>query len=197
MNEFVDRKLIAECIVLLSVCVGAWLMAVRPKLTRLQELEVSIAEAQSDPARESRQSVEQIAAKLDDVRAQVREIEGQNALGRDSSQMYGLIMDLAKAHDVTVGRLDPGSNARSGAASDAVEVTAFSMSVGGKYRQVAAFLEGIADIDGFVRPGSLSLTPEGYAGDNALVSAQFACETLNFAVPEALASIVGDDDADE
>lgn len=195
MNEMFDRKLIAECATLLAVCLGAWLLIVRPRMSTLAELEAKIEEARSDPARQSRQTVEQLAATLDEVRSEVREITRQNELGRDSSRMYGLIMDLGKRHHVSVARLDPGTQ---GAGDDpAVVKTGWSMSVSGRYRQVASFLDGILSIDGFVRPGSLTLSPEGTAGENALVTAQFSCEALSFEIPEALVSIVGEGDADE
>ncbi len=196
MNGMIDRKLLAECIILLVVCVGAWLMIVRPKRNQLAGLETQIAHARSDPARESRGTVEQMAARLDDVRYDVRNVIRQNELGRDSSRMYGLIMELAKLHDVSVGRLDPGDRRESGA-TKGITRTSFSMSVSGRFRQVAAFLEGILKIDGFVRPGSLTLAPDGVAGANALVTAQFSCQTLSFDVPSALVSIVGDGHADQ
>lgn len=197
MNGSVDRKIIAELIIMLAVCVGAWMIFVQPRVARFEELEVSIAEAERNPALASRNVIEEMAGRLHEIRDEVRIIDARNEFGRDSSEIYGLLMRLAKEHGVIVQRLDPGSTRTADDDDEPVEIASFHMSVEGKYRAVAAFLESILDIDGYVRPGSLNLTPIGQDG-TALVSARFSCEALTFQIPDALAAIVEDDDrADE
>lgn len=182
-----DRKLVVEMVVLVGVCIGAWMMVVQPKRAECRELEAKIAAAEENPVEHRGAVIEQMASHVDDVRVRVREIRQQSRFGRDVSQMYGLIMGLAKQHDVTVRRLDPSAQARN--ADALVEVGMFNMSVDGTYERVGNFLQGVEEIDGFVRPGSLSITPIG-DDRNQLVSATFVCEALCFNLPAPLAAMV-------
>jgi Tfp pilus assembly protein PilO len=194
VNGSFERKLLVEIVIMLGVCFGAWMMVVQPKRARLNELHTTIAEAQSDPVHQSRLSIERMAAHLATAREDVERLRARNEIGRDSSAMYGLIMGLAKEHDVTVQRLDPGS--RSSTSDDTMDVSSFHMSVDGKYKQIAAFLDDVVNIEGFVRPGSLNLTPRGLEG-SAMVSANFDCETLSFRLPDALLAMAEKNDADQ
>ena len=189
-----DRRMVAEFFIMLAVCVGAWMMIVEPKASELRELEANIAEAERNPGAQSQGSVKHMASQLDTVRTRVRKISRQNEFGRDSSRIYGLIMSLAKEHGVTVDRLDPGSTRAD--QTDSMQVASFDMRAQGRYAAMASFLDAIENVDGFVRPVRLTLTPRGSAGDE-LVEARFACEALSFTMPDALTAMVGGDHADE
>jgi Tfp pilus assembly protein PilO len=190
----IDRKLGVEMLVLVGVCIGAWMMIVQPKRAEYRELEAKITAAETNPVQERRAAIEHMAGQVAQVRERVREIHGQSRFGRDVSQMYGLIMGLGNTHGVTIRRLDPSTQPRRDGVL--VDVGAFNMSIEGTYERVGNFLQGIEDIDGFVRPGSLSLTPIG-DDRNALVSATFVCEALSFNLPDALAGMVEKVDAHE
>ncbi len=189
-----DRKLIAEVVVMLAACIGAWMMIVDPQKGELAELEATIETAKTSPVRASRVQIEQMATRIDAVRTRVREIESESGLARDSSRTYGLIMGLPKEHDVTVRRLDPSPAGRSAAAADPVQVTGFTMSVEGTYERVALFIEGVQALNGFVRPGNLSVRPWGDTGA-ARVTAQFSCEGLSFTLPDSLTVMLESSDA--
>ena len=195
MNGAFDRKLIAEIIVLLAIVGGAWVLIVRPKTTQFQVLQETIATAQSDPVRQRHAAISRMASQLDAVRERVNQVDHLSAYGRNSSQMYGLIMDLAKSHGVTVQALDPAPTRPALGEMLPVEVARFDMRVDGHYRDVAAFLRGLGSIEGFVRPGSLGLTPRGSVSA-AVVDAQFSCEVLSFNLPDALAGMVESSDVD-
>ncbi|MCP3905772.1 MAG: type II secretion system protein M [Planctomycetes bacterium] len=195
MNGIFDRRTVAEFIIILAVCVGAWMLIVEPKVAELGELEASIAEADRNPVLQNQGAVKHMASQLDSVRQRVRAIAQQNEFGRDSSSIYGLIMSMAKEHGVTVDRLDPGSS-RAGGNGESVQVASFDMRVQGRYEPMAAFLDAIENIDGFVRPVRLTIAPRGTAGEE-LVEARFMCEALTFTMPEALTAMVGDDHADQ
>ncbi len=194
MNASFDRKLIAEIFVMLAVCIGAWMMIVDPQKGALAELEAIIETAKTNPLRASREQIEQMAFRIDAVRTRVRKIESESGLARDSSRTYGLIMGLAKEYDVTVRRLDPSPPGRSADAADPVQVTGFTMNVEGTYERVAMFIEGVQSLNGFVRPGSLSVTPLGNTGA-ARVTAQFSCEGLSFTLPDSLTVMLESSDA--
>ncbi|NNF43337.1 MAG: hypothetical protein HKN62_09865 [Phycisphaerales bacterium] len=195
MNGAIDRKLVAEFAILVALCVGGWVMFVEPMISELVDLQAKINEAQNNPILRNHESVADMAGQLDDVRAEIDLIGRQSSFGRDSHTMYGLIKDLAAEHGVAMRRLDPGSNRR-GDDDSPVQVTNFVMRVEARYDQLANFLEAIDSIDGFVRPVSLTLAPKGHAGDE-FVDAQFSCEAVSFTLPEALASMVEENDAQQ
>ena len=194
MNASFDRKLIAEAVVMVAVCIGAWMMIVDRQRGALAELEAIIETAKRNPVRASRAQIEQMASRIDAIRTRVRTIEFESGLARDSSRTYGLIMGLAKVHDITVRRLDPSPAGRSPDAADPVQVTGFTMSVEGTYERVALFIEGVQALSGFVRPGILSVTPLGNTGA-ARVTAQFSCEGLSFTLPDSLTVMLESSDA--
>ncbi|MHC5112886.1 MAG: hypothetical protein ACYTGP_00495 [Planctomycetota bacterium] len=196
MNEVFDRRMVAEFIILLAVCVSAWMLIVEPKVSELRELEVSIAEAGQNPALQNQGAVQHMAGQLDRVRDRVRSIAQQNEFGRDSSRIYGLIMSLAKEHDVTVDRLDPGASRPMGADAETLQVASFDLRVQGRYASMAAFLDAIENVEGFVRPIRLTMSPRGTMGEE-LVETRFTCEALTFTMPDALTAMVGDDHADQ
>ena len=70
------------------------------------------------------------------------------------------------------------------------------MNVEGAYESVARFVEGVQSLNGFVRPGSLSITPWGDT-DAARVTAQFSCEGLSFNLPDSLTVVLEASDAHE
>ena len=189
-----DRKLTVETGIMVAVCIGAWMMIVQPKRAECRELEAKIAEARKNPVEARRAAIERMAGQVDQVRVRVREIREQSRFGRDVSQMYGLIMGLGKEHGVTIRRLDPSPQQRGGDAL--VQTAPFDMSIEGSYERVGNFLQGVEDIDGFVRSGSLSITPIG-DDRSALVAATFVCEALCFNLPDTLAAIVEEADAHE
>ena len=192
MNASFDRKLIAEVVVMLAVCIAAWMMIVDRQKDALAELEAVIETEKSNPVRASREQIEQMATRIDAVRTRVQTIESESDLARDSSRTYGLIMELAKEHDITVRRLDPSPAGRS--AADPVQVTGFTMTVEGSYERVALFIEGVQALSGFVRPGILSITPSGDTGA-ARVTARFSCEGLSFTLPDSLTVMLESSDA--
>ncbi len=189
-----DRRLLLEMLILVSVSIGAWMTMVQPQRAESRALETKIAEAEQNPVEQRRAAIVRMASQVTQVRDRVREIHEQSRFGRDASQMYGLIMGLGKKHEVLIRRLDPG--VKPVRADAPVEVQAFHMSIEGRYDRIGEFLQGIEDIDGFIRPGALNITPIGDT-DNALIAVTFRCEVLSFKLPEAAAAMVEKDDAEQ
>jgi Tfp pilus assembly protein PilO len=192
MNGRPDRRVLAEVVVILAVCVGGWMMMVEPSARALRETEAEIEAARANPILSSRDMIVRMASRMSGVREEVRAVEEKSALGRDSSKMYGLVMQTAKAHGVTVHRLDPGGAHGARGTSPkvgAADAATFDMRLAGSYEAIASFLSAIEEMNGFVRPRSLRLTP---SGDEAhpLVDAEFTFEAMSFTIPPSLASLM-------
>jgi Tfp pilus assembly protein PilO len=195
MSLTMDRRLLAELVIMLTACVGAWVMFVDPRSRELSRLETEIAHAKSNPLLQNPAQVAIMADRLGDMRDRVAEIRRMNDVALDSSRLYGLIKDLAEASGVVVHRLGPGSaERRERGEGDPVSVAAFDVRVEGSYEQVASLVRAIEEIDGFVRPVSLTVSPRQVEG-RSLVEARFLCEAVSFALPDALTALAGEIDA--
>ena len=195
MNGPLDRQLIAQIVIIVAVCAGGWMTFVEPNIDELHRLEATIAEASSNPLPMGQESIEQMADQFARVRDRFRRIEVRNEFAGDSTRIYGLIMDLAEEHGVTVQRLDPGSDRRSNDEEASVRFTTLDMTIEGGYEQVAVFLEAVEELDGFIRPLTLSITPREEDG-RSFVEARFACQAVRFTLPQELTAMVGGADAD-
>ena len=196
MNGPLDRQLIAQIVIIVAVCAGGWMTFVEPNIDELHRLEATIAEASSSPLPMGQETIEQMADQFAQVRDRFRRIEVKNEFAGDSTRIYGLIMDLAEEHGVTVQRLDPGSDRRSNDEEAPVRFTTLDMTIEGGYEQVAVFLEAVEALDGFIRPLTLSITPREEDG-RSFVEARFACQAVRFTLPQELTAMVGGADADD
>jgi len=194
MMGILDRRSFVELAIMVAVCVGGWLLLVEPRATELRKLEMSIDAAHSNPLINDHGTVERLADQIAEVRDRVAVINRQNEFGRDSSSIYGAITSLASEHKVLLDRLDPGTPTPN--ADESVLVASFDMRVRGRYRQLAAFLDAVEDIEGFVRPVRLNLIPQSDEG-TSIVDARFQCEAVTFRMPDALTALVGDNDVDQ
>ena len=195
MNASSSRELIVQGFIIVAVCIGGWMMFVQPKLEEVRKHEATIAEATGNPLLADREAVERMANRLSSVRDRIGEIERQNSFTSDSSQMYGLIKKCSERHGVSVKRLDPGSSRGQAEQTGPIRVTAFNMTVSGTYQRVAAFLESVNGLEGFLRPVLLRLSPT--QGEERLVEAQFSCEAVSIALPDSLTAMAGGTDAVE
>ena len=163
---------------------------VQPAAEELSELENNIAQSRAGATGLNQDAIEKLADRMNDLRQRVRTVEHRSRLDADSSHLYGLIMDLAREHSVTVRRLQPGSG-REMSADGLVGRTNIEIAVDGGYQQVASFLDAVGNIDGFIRPISLTLAPkQGEAGQQS-VSARYACQALSFTLSDTLSELGG------
>ena len=193
MNSFVDRTMISHAVVILGLCVGAWMWQVQPRMKQLAELDRQIEENQKAKSAFTAQAVEAAVKRLDVAKLRLEQIESSNDLASDSSRFYGLVMDLADANDVQIKSLQPQASQR--ATTDAsAQVTRIDMSVEGRYANVANFLDDISELPAFTMPISVQLTPT-VIEQQPLVTANFACAVLKFSIPHNLDSLAGATDA--
>jgi Tfp pilus assembly protein PilO len=187
MNLAVDRDFIAQVVIVLAVCAGAWLMLVQPKTREVKRLEAELAAAEDASGMATQEGVESLVAKVDGFRMRLSEIRARSAVAEDTSSLYATIMRRAAEQQVRVQSLQPAPLKELGKNSP-VRVARLAMTVEGRYDDVARFLDSVAEIYAFIRPASLQLIPvDGQQPDQ--VSARYGCDVLAFAVDSALAGI--------
>ena len=189
MSTKIDRQIMTQIIIIVAACVGGWMVVVDPKLSEINKLETEKARAAQNTTLADRTQIERLAKRLQKVRLRVNEIDQRNRFGRDPSQMYGLVLDLADQHGVVVRRLvaDSGTGASKDDTVD--QVTTFHMMAEGTYQQVAVFLNAVDKLKGFVRPVSLAIRPIRN-GERAHVSGEYSWEALSFKMPKVLTTMM-------
>jgi Tfp pilus assembly protein PilO len=141
----------------------------------------------------NRQSIEAAAQRMGALKLRMADIATYNQLAGDSSRFYGLVMDLADAHGVQVQSLQPGSIKQS-TDEKQVSVTRINLSVEGEYQQVASFLDGICNLNAFIRPQTLQISPTRSSSKD-LVDVTFSCDVLSFVIADSLAGLGEQDHA--
>lgn len=196
MSARSTRELIAQAAIVLAVCVGAWMMLVKPKIDEVARLEQEIATMSANPAQAvNQQTVEGAARKVSAVKERVRHIHDFNALANDSSRFYGIVMDLADSHGVQVHNLQPGSS-RQTTEDGKVIITRITLGAEGDYARLATFLDAVCSVDAFIRPVSLQLDPSRDE-TRATVEATLTCDVLNFPIDPALGDLLAGPATDE
>ncbi|UCD74644.1 MAG: hypothetical protein JSV91_12750 [Phycisphaerales bacterium] len=195
MNVTFRRDLLAQTVIVLALCIGGWMLFVQPTVEELQEVEAIIAYSRAGAAGLNQEAIEDMADRMSGLRRYVLDVRRRGRLADDSSRLYGLIMDLAQEHGVTVQSLEPGSG-REMSVDGRVGRTRIEITLEGEYQQVASFLSALQNVEGFIRPTSLSLTPREKEAERQLVVARYSCEALSFTLSEALSNLAGKVDAD-
>ena len=195
MNGTSTRELLAQIVIALAVCIGGWMILVQPAIDELREVESVITHTRAGAAGLNEGAIEKMADRMSDLRQRVEIVRRRSSLASDSSHLYGLIMDLAQEYGLTVQNLQPGSG-REMSPDGRVGRTHIEMTLEGGYQQVASFLSTMQNIEGFIKPISLSLMPHEREGQQRLVVARYTCDALSFTLKDALSSLAGEDDAD-
>ena len=188
MSVSVDREFLTQALIVLSTCLGGWMLLVKPGAEELSELQRVIEQRRvkataMDPA--MLQTASQHAPWLRERSAQ---IQNKGVLAKDSSVLYGLIMNLAKSHDVQVKNLRPGVEHQKGGRDKAFIVSRIDMTVDGEYQDIAAFLDDMDDIGAYLRPVSVQIAPtKGESGSHTVM--QLGFEALRFSLPKVIKAI--------
>lgn len=196
MIGIIDRDMIVQIIIGAGICIGAWLFLVRPKVEEVHVLEAKLQEISASPVAMDHSAIDDLARRVAAVKQSVNTIVAQNDLGRDSSRLYGLIMQLAEKHGVQVQRINPGMPDNSPNRDQSVQVAKFDLTVQGEYERLARFMEAVENMDGFVRAVTLTLSPMK-ADQQRLVQARFVCEAVSFELPAQLEAMAGGSDAQQ
>lgn len=194
MRVTLDREFVIQAVIALAVCLIAWGMYIHPKTGQLRELNETIANRRSKASVLNAAAVERIAKQAPALRARGEEIWAKGQLAKDSSVLFGTVMALAEQHAVQVKNVRPGLERDVGKEAE-VTVTRFDMTVEGEYHRIAEFLDGLASIDGYIRPTSVQLAPTKREGGQYAVM-QLGFEVLRFALPKGLGKGIRHDDDD-
>jgi hypothetical protein len=185
VTGFIDRQLIAQLSIAAGACVGAWLLAVEPRQRERAQLRAQISQRESEAGA---MDATAIATRSAAITQQVESISARNALGADSSVLYGNIMSLARQAAVTVQNVRPSSEDRANASPSTVDINRLEIVVDGTYAQLADFLDSLGRLNGYLRPSGLTLTPLQRDGQH-LATARIAYEAVEFKIPEPLRAL--------
>ena len=185
MIALLDRRFLAQGLIVAALILGGWMMFVQPRVVELRAIEAQIAEASVGLQKTDEIAVQLIAQQAARIRTRISEIVAASTAAEDTAGLYRQVMTLATQHDVIVESLNPGTAAAAGV-DKSVQVASINMAVHGGYEQIASFLDALDSLRGFVRPGSLTITPRE-DGEQRIVQAQVVCEAMRFALPEKLA----------
>ena len=183
----IDRDFMAQLLIVMAVCAGAWLMLVQPKAREMARLERQLAEAAKAAAGSPQDGLETLAARFASSKKNLVEIQRRNGQADDTSSLYATMMRLATETNVRVQALQPTPPRQSNGKPEPVRVARLEMTLSGPYENVARFLDRVGEIDAFVRPSALQLIPIDEPNSQK-VSARFACDVLAFTVDGALAA---------
>ncbi len=191
-----SRAVILHSAMVAGLCAGLWLMLIKPTVEERNRLEADIREAGRNSQVVSGIEIEKLGAELQVVKRRVGEIAASNEVTRDTSYLYGIIMEQASRYRIHIKRLDPGTIKTDKEKNKPYEVTTFDMTLEGELDNVINFIDGISRIDCYLRPMALNITPV-IKDKGAYVQARLACETYNFILPETLAMMVRQSDDEQ
>jgi Tfp pilus assembly protein PilO len=196
MSPSLDRETIAQMVIVLAVCVGGWMLLIDPVAREIDDLEAQVAQAKASPGL-NQETIAQMADRVErEVHGELAAILARNDFVESPSDLYGVIKQVGARHGVTIRRLDPGARRDRSDAAQAAAATVVDIEVSGAYEPIAAFIDDVERIGGFVRPVSLVMTPRETA-DGPRVDARYVCEGGRFAVPDVLAAMAGGDHAEQ
>lgn len=189
MNFTLDRQFLGHIVTALALTVGGWMVLAAPQAEELREVEKSLANVQGSLKAVDQRAVEQLAARMEQVRARAREIAAHNQFVGDSARMYSTIKARAADNAVAITRIVPG--ALVAAKNDpTVQSASFDLTVEGRYEQVAAFLRSLDQTGSFLRTVRLKVTPIQDGGEPR-VRCEAGFQTFCFQLPDALKPLAG------
>ena len=184
MSLPIDREFLMQAAIALGACLGGWMFFVQPKAVEIQDLEASIQTLRAEAAALSYLSVEEIVRAAPALRERSGEIEARGAFARNTSQLYGRIMDLAKEHDVQVKNLRPGD--QKFGRDKLLTVTRIDITAEGEYERVADFFEALDGIGAYMRAVSVQIAPMKRAVGGSYTVIQLGFEVLQFHLPKVV-----------
>lgn len=187
MKGLLEREFVAQLTIILGISLAGWFFFVNPKAEKLREMQLLIETVSHGDNELSQADIENLARLISKSHSSVKAIVDHNKLAENSTLLYGIVSDLGAKNDVTVRSLTPGSRI-SHQSSSGFTATRMDMVLEGQYENLAAFVESLHDLPGFIRPVGLGLKPAGDSLD-ALVIADFSCELIEFTLPEELLRI--------
>lgn len=187
MSALFDRDLLAQIVIILSICFGGWWIFVQPAAREVQALETEIVQMQQEAIASASAGPLQMAAdELLAINRHFNAMLDRNAVARDASGLYALIKDLAAEHGVTLHLLQPDD--RRVDEDDETTIVQVRLVLEGRYESLARFLDAVEAYPAFFRVTQLKL--ESRDVDRATsISATVHVEALSFTYDAALEAL--------
>ena len=192
MNLPLNRDILVQVVIALSVCISGWLFLVKAKAHDLREVEALIERSRTQSQTIDAASFEKIGARAPRLRRRTQEIQARGSIAKDASALYGRITDLAEKHDVKINNLRPGVEQQMGGKDQTYIVTRIDMTIVGAFENIAELLHSMNDIGAYLRPVTVHIAPTEGEGESFTVL-QLGIEAIRFNLPEPLAAFGGTD----
>lgn len=176
------RTFLAQLAIVLAACIGGWMMLIEPQMRKIERAEAALEEHRALFGESGRIPIEDLARRLVTIRRSLARVEQRSQFGRDSSELYGAVLELAAAIDVDVQNVNPGELRAQ--ADGRLASREIDLALRGSYEQIAGFLRAIEDLPGYVRIVTVNLQPRVATED--LVEARVSCELICFTIPESV-----------
>ena len=184
MQGLFDREVVSQFAIILAISLGGWLLFVHPKVQKLQEFNKVFNVSSGDKTDLSGETITRLAQQLSYGRNHITKIEYLNKLSENTTLLYSLISDLGARHDIVVKSINPGAESTNHS-RDGYISTRVDMTIEGRYEDIAAFIQSVKELPGFLRPVYLVIQPDG-DGKNARAKADLSCQAIQFEMSEAL-----------
>jgi len=184
MKGLMDREFIAQLVIILGLSLGGWAMFVHPKASKLDQLQSVFHTVPPGTSPTGDGAIERLADMLGDGQQRISAIEYRNKLAENVTLLYGMISDLGARTNVTVQSLTPVPRPHA-TTERGFRATRIDMVLEGGYESIAAFVETVQGLPGFIRLVGLTIKPAGEVREG-LVTANFSCEVVRFDVPVTL-----------
>ncbi len=154
------RSMLAEGVIALAVCVGAYMLGLEPAQRELAEARAAIEQRESTAAEQERfrEILPRLSSRLESVRQTGERIDSASEPARDQGRLYADLSRLAFEHDVRLDRLNPvgASGINDGGRTMSV---GYDLAVVGMYADLIGFLQALESDAGFTRVRSVTATP--------------------------------------
>lgn len=189
------RRVGAELLIGVAVCVAASELLLTPKLKALEAERASAEAARAAVASDSTLTREQIEARLNLARRDRDAIAQASTFAVDESALYAAVMNAASDAGVRVEQFAPTALVRPGA--DATQpapagdnAAAYNLQILGEFASVVRFGERLRELPMFLRVASARLGREAHSGDG-LMRADLSIEVFGFSTADASAPAPG------
>ena len=186
MTQTAMRQVVAQMVIIVGICMGAWIIVVQPQSAKLRRLQGEIRQTSMVANRPTQAQLDETKAALD---VRLKALQQRNDLSSDSSALYARVMSLARECDIVVQTVRPGGKERSGSTKAQYSTAKIDIIVDGTFERVAAFVSAIERIPAFLRPVEMSISPTERAGQGS-VTVRIVFEALSFNVPESLEKLM-------
>ena len=182
MNALIDREIVAQTIIVLAVCLGGWLVLVKPVAKEVKALDSELRQMER-AARKFAGGVPLKAAanELLGINRHFADVLECNDAASDSSGLYSVIKGVAVEHGVNLHLLQPGGEV----IDEGTTIIRLRLVLDGRYEALARFLGAIESYPAFLRVTHLKFDSR-VVDEAPIINATVLLEALSFTYEAAL-----------